>query len=332
MLDALREPYVRHMSALVGVDRDALDRQAERWLASMRAHIQEEVDAMAVGSGHPTQDLATFLYADIAKRAPLCTGVVAPGAADLWVARNCDWWRATLMRGTSCVIHEIEGRIPCLGVGINADIDIDTGANAEQLWIHVHSLTATDKPTPGAESISWLFWAREALETCASLADVEAMLDRVERDRGMILFVIDGKSGEAALYECHHRAWLRVDPRHGRLSATNHCQHKHPPAEKIVGRRPASTTARLARARALLAHAGEEIAPPGGLMRLLADPGVEMRTAEHLTTIYSSVCCPASGELWFASGQSEADSPAASRARWRRIAWPWGRVEAPPRA
>jgi len=63
-------------------------------------------------------------------------------------------------------------------------------------------------------------------------------------------------------------------------------------------------------------------------MRLLADPGVEMSDPKHLTTIYSSVCCPATGDLWFASGQSESASPAASRAPWRRVAWPWGRVRA----
>ena len=56
-----------------------------------------------------------------------------------------------------------------IGVGIRGDIDIDTGMNAEGLWLHLHTLHARDPLPDDRPVISWLFWAREALETCSTI-------------------------------------------------------------------------------------------------------------------------------------------------------------------
>ena len=38
-------------------------------------------------------------------------------------------------------------------------------------------------------------WLTEALETCRTIDDVEALLRQVNRDGDMMLFVVDGKTG-----------------------------------------------------------------------------------------------------------------------------------------
>src|SRR5690606_34283906 len=152
----------------------------ERWLGNLPAHFQEEIEGMARGAGIGVLGMAEFLYADIARptggadarlaspgeeparmeregRAgreaepadgPMCSGVwlAATGGAETWVGRNCDWLVPTLLRGTAAVVHAAPGRIPVMAVGIRGDIDVDTGINAERLWLHLHTLLAMDDP------------------------------------------------------------------------------------------------------------------------------------------------------------------------------------------
>ena len=117
------------------------------------------------------------------------------GDGKCWIGRNCDWLTPTLTRGVSAVVHEIPNRIPIMAVGIRGDIDLDTGLNAEGLWIHLHTLHATDPMPTGMPYISWLFWAREALETCASLDDLERFIETTARDRGVMVIASEGGSG-----------------------------------------------------------------------------------------------------------------------------------------
>ncbi|MEC9373603.1 MAG: C45 family peptidase [Planctomycetota bacterium] len=325
MVDAVFDRYMAAMAASTRVDAARTVELAQAWMAGLPAHVREEMAGMAAGMGRSVEEVAAFLYADIARGGAACSGMVAPGRGGMWVARNCDWRRGTLMRGVSVVVHEVPGRIPCMGMGINGDIDVDTGANAERLWMHVHTMHATDAPGGRRACFSWLFWVREALETCASLADVERLLDATDRDRGVILFVVDGKTNDAAVYECACTSWARIDPAaDGTLTATNHCQRLHPTdVERLARARATSTTGRLHRVRELMGRGALERGAPEGMIRVLADPRVEMGREAPLTTIYAAACCPASGELWFAGGPGEVDVPAASRATWRRVKWPW---------
>lgn len=346
------EPYLADMGQIHRVGRDDLAAQAQRWMRRLPERYQEQMGAMADGAGVSLAAVASFLYADIAHPGPEwagsagacvaageaclqggveggveggeggCSGVIfngsVAGGPDAWVARNCDWYRATLRRGTAAVVHRVPHRIPCVAVGLMGDIDADTGMNAERLWLHVHTLRATDEPRAGVSCISWLFWMREALETCATLADVEGFIDRTDRDRGVMLLAVDGKSGESAVYECTRSSWRRIDPQpredSGHLIATNHHRHKHPPEDQPRASRPGSTVSRFTRLRRILVrHPPEHL--PDDLIDVLADPEVEMREATELRTIYSAVACPARGEVWFGSG----DAPAASRGVWRKL-------------
>ncbi|MHB0877957.1 MAG: C45 family peptidase, partial [Anaerolineae bacterium] len=150
-----------------------------------------------------------------------------------------------------------------------------------------------------------------ALETCGSLADVEARLAAVPRTDGMMLFAVDGKREQAAIFECDHAGHLRFDLGEGWLVGTNHRQ--------LDGSDDDDSLARYRRAGHLVATVDGS---PGqiatGLKRLLADGGIEQRGADG-GTVYATVACPGSGEVWFTFG----GYPAASSGHWQRLPWPW---------
>lgn len=349
------EAYLASLAPITRTQRDDMPAFARRWAMTLPEHYQLQMEAFAHGARVSASVVQQWLYADIAAPSapqghsstsaaatligasgPMCSGVICTGdRGEAWVARNCDWYEATLSRGTAAVFHSVPGRIPSLSVGLMGDIDCDTGINAEGLWLHMHTLLSHDEPRAGVSCISWLFWMREALETCASLAELEAFIARTDRDRGVLLFAAEGQTGERAIYECGRASSRRIDPwvvatQHGErelLFATNHCQHKHPrdideatgqplPARVSVSN---GTVSRYNRLEHLLRTAHPEHLPDD-LTEVLGDERVEMRVAtpgSALRTIYSSVAHPASRTVWFASGAV----PAASAGTWRRIRW-----------
>ena len=360
-----RTRYLELLAPINRYELGDLRAQAERWVEGLPANFQEEIDGMARGAGVAPIEAGEFLYADIARptrdadrrafsairdveplpgehelptpgsAGPMCSAVVTranggaseaiTGGQRTWVARNCDWLRATLTRGTSCVVHATPGRIPVMAVGIRGDIDVDTGMNAERVWLHLHTLLSKDDPPRDRTCISWLFWAREALEVCASLDELERFIESTGRDRGVIAVAVDGKTGEGAVFECGKASHTRVDfdpgGPSGALFATNHTLAKPIDEAREAKARAGSTVGRFCTMRRLLADDPPEHGPDD-LIDVLAEDGVEMRTPEHLRTIYSAVCDPSSEAVWFAAGEPEG-TPAASSRAWRRVRWAW---------
>lgn len=326
---AARARYLEEISLQTGVSPGVVRSQAGPWLDSLPAHVVEEVDGMALGASRAgvgpivPLDIAEWLYADIAGGGgAACSAVSVEIDRRAWVARNCDWYPSQLLRGHSVVVHDHpagSGRIPTMALGIAGDIDIDTGINAAGLWLHVHTMYATDAPDPAKPCLSWLFWAREALETCSTIDEVDALLGRVDRDRGMILVVVEAKTNARAVFECARSRHERHDAGPGFQCATNHPGAKQPRDPARLARSRAGGTILRRAAVESIASSHHEWDPPSDLFALLADPGVEMRDAKQLKTIYAAVCCPASSEVWFCAGAA----PAASRGVWSRVAWPW---------
>jgi hypothetical protein len=216
--------------------------------------------------------------------------------------------------------------VPAIGVGIRGDIDIDTGMNAAGLWLHLHTLHTTD-PTPTDKPvISWLFWAREALETCETLDDLERFCKRTGRDRGVLAVAVHGPSRDAAVFECGRS----TSTRHaiggdafagGPAVVTNHSVTKAIDAQRESKARAGGSIGRYCALRRRVARTPPTRFPQH-LQQALADPAVEMRTPPDLRTIYSAVCDPAARRLWFAPGTSAGD-PAASTGTWSRLRWAW---------
>jgi len=154
-----------------------------------------------------------------------------------------------------------------------------------------------------------------------TIADVEALLSRVDRDGGMLLFAVDGKTDAFAVFECDPGAYRRREGAGGWVAGTNHrlrADGEGAPAEPLT-----SSQRRYRRLEALarrLCESTGAVEVPRDLIRLLADPGVEVRGEEY-GTVYANVACPSQGVVWYTFG----GYPAASTGKWRRWPWPWGR-------
>lgn len=334
---AFRERYITEIGRVIAYEREDLRSQAARWLDELPEHFQLEIDAMAAGGGLAAIKVAEFLFADIAKSTegaerntpigPMCSALLSGCArGSLWIARNCDWLRPTLLRGVSAVVHEAPNRIPMMSMGIRGDIDADTGINAEGLWLHIHTMHARDRVVEGEPVHSWLFWGREALETCATIDELEAFARRMQRDQGLMAIVGHGPTNAGCVFECTRTTTRRhdIDPRDPRC-VTNHPLSKPLPSyagHAAQGTQRSSGT--ISRLRAMRQHI-EDTPPrrfPDDLKQLLASEGVEMRTPEWIRTIYAAVVNPQTQTVWFASGD-HGGAPAASTGAWSRVRPPW---------
>jgi hypothetical protein len=294
------------------LDLEALREGAMPWLRGLPARFQEELVGLAEGSGLPLQRVAEWAYVDSCV-VDGCTGFAGRLDGHAWVARNNDmfipgiWGYAT--------IRDITGRIPTLTFGLEGDVFTATGINRERLWLHQQALRAPDVPRPGRPHLpNWVVMT-DLLETCATIAEVEARLDEVDRDEGMLLFAIDGKTDEITILECGSARHVRRAVPGPWLAAANHaCVLEEPEPDR-------GSLARQARVEAMAGNLyGREPGArlPDDLVAILADEGVERR-GPSVWTVYGTVACPATGTVWFTAG----GDPAASRGDWQRIPWPW---------
>jgi hypothetical protein len=74
-----------------------------------------------------------------------------------------------------------------------------TGINKEKLWLHYNFLPVGDHLVSVNHIFRPLFYDAGP-ETCRSIAEVEGMLHQIQRTDGMMLFVVDGKTDEFAIF------------------------------------------------------------------------------------------------------------------------------------
>ncbi len=299
----------RHARAL---DLAELRRGALPWLRTLPQRFQEEFEGLAEGAKLPLQRLAEWNYIEVCIDDG-CSGLVGRLDGHLWLARNNDAFVPGIEGDVT--IREVTGRIPTIAFGMPGDVFYATGVNRERLWLHHQSLPNPDAPRPGRPHVpGWVLLA-DMLETCTSIGDIEERLDEIDRDEGMILFVVDGKSEEFAILECSSTRRARRASREPWLAAANHACALDG-VETDEG--SCSRQARMeAMATALYARQ-PEISLPQDLIRIIGDDGVERR-GPRLTTVYSTVACPSTAQLWFTFGAF----PAASRGDWQPVPWPW---------
>lgn len=306
------------------IDHEKLREGVLSWLQQLPQRYRLELQGLADGAGLPVETIASGYFAE-----DCCCSSFMTSLSDghIWVGRNNDAWAPELWHGVT--VHEITDRLPRIGFGFEAETFTTTGINSQRLWLHCNAGPARDKPSGTRPCFYPHIIVSEALETCASLADVESLLDRWERTRGMILFVADGKTDEAAMFECECATHDRRPAPHGPHIAANHSDR--PELHEYDRRRNLEHGLQRSRARCaamerLLAALRPDSAA-GDLQRVLADENVEQRFADRLT-VFSTVACPATGELWYACGEG----PAASTGTWSRVAWPWSRLPGVPTA
>ncbi len=234
------------------------------------------------------------------------------------MARNNDFLAPELWGYAA--IKEVTGRIPAISFGMEGDVFTPTGINRELLWLHYNWLPAWDAPVTGKPHLPCYAWLVEALETCRTLEEIETLLGRVQREGGMLLFAVDGKTDAYALYECTCTDFRKRESSGGWLVGANHyCAHSEAPA--LSNPEPLSSTRRQERMEALvneLVSQAGPVSPVEKLIGILADDGIEARGGGTVT-VYSNVACPRSQEIWYTFG----GYPAASHGNWQRVGWPW---------
>ena len=237
----------------------------------------------------------------------------------VWVARNNDSYVPELWGYAT--IREVEGRIPTINFSMEGDIFTPTGINKEKLWLHYNFLSAWDQPASTKPHVPAYVFLTEALELCRYISDVEMLLNETDRDGGMLLFAVDGKKNEFALFECLCSKYYKREPSNGWIVGTNHFCACDDPTLGEADKEPFGTLSRFSRMENLIQTLSpSQTAPnlPVDLIHILADDQIERRD-RRLMTAYSNVACPSTGEIWYTFG----GYPAASKGNWQRLEWPW---------
>jgi hypothetical protein len=298
-------------------DMTKLHQGALPWLRRLPKRFQDELEGMAEGANLPLQRLAEWSYIEECETVR-CSGAIGLFDQRAWVARNNDTYVPELWGYVT--IREVQGRIPTISFSMEDDVFTPTGINKEKLWLHYNYLPVWDEPRSGKLHLPGYVFLIEALEVCRTLGDVEALLKEIDRDGGMMLFAVDGKTNEFAIFECLCAQHFRRDPTEGWIVGTNHYSACEDPT---LGEDEGSVST-LKRFRRMNQLVQDLYTPtrspslPGDLIRALADDEIERRNGE-LVTAYANVACPASGEIWYTFG----GYPAASAGNWQRLEWPW---------
>lgn len=298
------------------IDWTRLREQALPWLRRLPQRFQDELEGMAQGANIPLQRLAEWCFVEECVQTG-CSGFVWRLNGNVWVGRNNDIWAPE--QWGYVTIREVDDRIPTISFGMEGEPFTATGVNAEQLWLHYNHLPVRD--APAAEKPHWpcYVFLTEALETCRTLADVEALLREVDRDGGMILFAVDRTSDEMAVIECSCSRHITRKSGEEWIIATNHAELSHGPGR--LDRPAEGSHARYERVEGLLRARSSRLKEPdvpGDLIRILADPGVEQRGVGY-GTVYANIACPSERLIWYTFG----GYPAASRGDWHQLDWPW---------
>ena len=309
--------YIAHGPGRHGsIDWTRLREGALPWLRRLPQRFQDELEGMAQGADIPLQRLAEWCFVEECVETG-CSGFVWRLSGNVWVGRNNDIWAPE--QWGYVTIREVDDRIPTISFGMEGEPFTATGLNAEQLWLHYNHLPVRDAPSGGKPHWPCYVFLTEALETCRTLADVEALLREVDRNAGMILFAVDGTSDETAVIECSCSRHIvrKLDAEWN--VATNHAVLSHEAGR--LERPQEGSHARYERVEKLLRTRSSRLKEPDittDLIRILADPGVEQRS-EGYGTVYANIACPSERLIWYTFG----GYPAASRGDWHQLDWPW---------
>jgi hypothetical protein len=288
------------------------------WLRTLPKRFQDEFEGIAEGSGIPLQRLAEWAYIEECD-VKQCSAAVYLFEDRAWVARNNDCYAPELWG--CATIREVDGRIPTMIFAMEGEIFSGTGVNKEKLWLHYNYLVPWDEPAPNKPHVPAYVFMTEALELYRTVADVEALLDSTDRDGGMLLFAVDGKNNQVALFECLCSKHYRREPNDAWIVGTNHYTACDDLKLTDADREPLGSVSRFARMTHLSQALCSSPAPPNlpaDLIQILADDEIERRVSP-LITVYANVVCPSTGEIWYTFG----GYPAASKGNWQRLPWPW---------
>jgi len=311
-LDWIIGRLIEGIEHIYGMDIQKLEKEALPWLYSLPVHFQEELEGIAEGAGIPLKRVVEGFFAEQCAN-DSCTGFICLIDGGAWVARNNDYILPELWGYT--IIRDIDSRIPTMIFGTEGEVFSATGLNKEKIWLHYNWLPVWDNPSGKKQCLFPYVFLREALETCSTIRDIANLLENIERNGGMSLFVIDGKSNEFCIFECTCSNHKKREPQDAYLCATNHyCAFRTPDGFQNGTRNSLDRLQRIE--RLLKDKTFNEL--PEDLIQILKDPKIE-QSSKEAGTVYSNIACPGKELVWHAYG----GSPAASRGTWHQLNWPW---------
>jgi hypothetical protein len=305
--------YIRKRPAVPNaLDLDKLKSEAVPWMRSLPVRFQDELEGLAQGANIPLQRIAEWAYVDQCIK-EACSGFICSLNGHAWVGRSNDMYVPELWGYMT--IRELENRIPTISFGMQGDVFTPTGVNCERLWLHYNYLPVWDSPRLDRPHFPGYVLLTERLETCSTITEVEELLKRYDRDGGMMLFVIDGKTDEFAIFECTCRQYNKHPPNGEWLVGTNHyCTFQMNPDRGSSG----SRYDRVEELIKALYIQPDKVSFPSDLIAILADAKVEAQE-ENYGTVYANIACPGTRQVWHTFG----GFPAASKGDWQQIDWPW---------
>ena len=317
--DRLEQTITHYINGMADAsDMEKLHAGAIPWLRSLPKRFQEEYEGMAAGANVPLERLVEWSYIEECEKKG-CSGAICIFNDHAWVARNNDAYVPELWGYAT--VREVDGRIPAIHFAMEGDVFTPTGINQEKLWLHYNFLPVWDEPAPNKLHVPPYVFLTEALELCHTISDVETLLDETDRDGGMLLFAVDGKNNEFALFDCMCSKYSRWESSNGWIVGTNHYCTFEDLTLSDADKEPLGTLSRFSRMENLMQTLSASQTPPNlpaDLIRILADDGIERRD-KPVITVYSNVACPSTGEIWYTFG----GYPAASQGDWQRLEWPW---------
>lgn len=304
MIEAVDESY--------GINFEKLKKESMLWLEGIPTEYQKELEGISIGSGCAIEKIAQWYYSSMITDSG-CTSFFTKINNSWWVGRNNDYLLPKFWGHVNII--EIEWKIPVMLFGLEGDIFTGTGINKEKLWIHYNWLPVWDTPLKSKEVIAPFIFVRKALENCKSINDVVMMLEDTIRDGGMNLFIIDGKSNEAAVIECTCRNYKKRLIEDFYIAGANHYCAVKPPTEFKFDF--SDSRKRQSRVEKLIFENKDKMFVEK-MIDILADSKVGQNN--NLSgTVYSNIACPSMDLIWFAYN----GFPAASESDWKKVVGEW---------
>lgn len=307
----------RYLVERTGSDLEArsFGSEALAWAVDLPSRFANEIRGIAEGSRIHPERIAEWAYVEAYLQKPGCSSFLRRQEGCIWLGHNNDTYVPDLWGYAT--IKEIDGRIPTMTFGLEGDVWSTAGINQARLWLHVDHLPVADAPDTTKVCLPTYGFLVEAVETCENLDDVGNLLGKIDRNDGMLLMAVDGKTNEGAVFECTCSSAIRCDLDSDWLVRTNHALETGDAWSEPQARR-FSTWARADRVSTLLNDASGRALSHADLVGFLADDDVERRDREFATA-HSIVACPGSAEIWYTFG----GRPSASRGSWSSVPWPW---------
>ncbi len=301
------EYYIKRLDEIKGINHSQLVKGAIKWLRTLPLGYQVELENMALGAGCSVHTVASWLYSDLCVEGG-CTSFIHETNDGIWVGRNNDY----LIPGIwgYITIIEAQAKIPTMLFGLEGGTFSGTGYNKEKIWLHYNWL-----PERPGKGLPPFVFHRQALENCSSITDLEKMLKEKPRDGGMNLFVVDGKRGEYAVFECSGQKFRKREPASRVIAGAN---HYHFPEIAPEGNEPSQESQEREKNLKELFLGEENLKIPDSYFKMLGNPGVEAR-GENEGTVYSCVVCPEKDLVFYSADPY----PAASSGEWEKVIFNW---------